>query len=160
MLLARPAAVPPARPCFLDVFTAPRGSRHFSCPPPGPLHALTAVAARMARILAAVDASPPTTRLGPPTTDFLKGLAPAVGLAPARLALRHADNWVGAAGRPGAGCQGGARTSSCNAQTPVRESGRLESALLKHAQCPASLASGTLPPTPTRIPHPPTPTLP
>ncbi|KAL4436962.1 hypothetical protein ABPG75_004101 [Micractinium tetrahymenae] len=52
------------------------------------------VAARIARILATLDASPPTTRLGEPTTDFLKGLAPAVALAPARLALRHADNWV------------------------------------------------------------------
>lgn len=54
----------------------------------------SSVAARIARILGAVDASPPITRLAEPTTDFLKALAPGVALAPLRVALRHADNWV------------------------------------------------------------------
>ncbi|PRW33795.1 Zn-dependent [Chlorella sorokiniana] len=52
----------------------------------------TTVAARMARILAALEAQPATTRLAPPTTDWLLALAPAVQVAPLRLLLQSANN--------------------------------------------------------------------
>ena len=54
----------------------------------------TSVAARVARVLSALDASPAPTRLGPPTTDWLRALAPSVALAPLRAAMQNADNWV------------------------------------------------------------------
>lgn len=60
-----------------------------------------AVAARVARIVAALEAQPTTTKLGAPTTEWLAALAPAVKLAPLRLLLQNADNWVRQAGRLG-----------------------------------------------------------
>lgn len=92
--LCRPPR-PGAAHCYRPVPWSTRAPPLAPAPPP-------AVAARIARILGAVDASPPITRLAEPTTDFLKALAPGVALAPLRMALRHADNWVGRReGRPG-----------------------------------------------------------
>jgi hypothetical protein len=53
-----------------------------------------AVASRISRILAALDANPTATKLAPPTTHWLRALAPAVKWAPLRLVLANADNWV------------------------------------------------------------------
>jgi hypothetical protein len=52
------------------------------------------VASRISRILTAIDASPTTTKLGAPTTDWLHALAPAVKLAPLRALMQGANNWV------------------------------------------------------------------
>jgi len=59
-----------------------------------PLACTPAVAARISRILAAVESSPMPTKLAPPTTDWLLALAPAASLAPLRLLLQNANNWV------------------------------------------------------------------
>lgn len=48
----------------------------------------------MARILAALEAQPPTTVLASPATDWLLALAPAVKLAPLRAVLQNANNRV------------------------------------------------------------------
>lgn len=54
----------------------------------------SSVASRISRILAALDAYPSPTRLDEPTTSFLRALAPAAKLAPLRIALNSANNWV------------------------------------------------------------------
>lgn len=66
--------------------------------PRHPTASNSAVAARMARILACLEAQPATTRLAPPTTDWLLALAPAVEFAPLRLLLQNANNRVGTRG--------------------------------------------------------------
>lgn len=53
-----------------------------------------AVASRISRILAALDANPTATTLAPPTTDWLKALAPGVSWAALRVAMQSSSNWV------------------------------------------------------------------
>lgn len=62
--------------------------------PARPPSRLRAVAARLARILACLEAQPATTKLAPPTTDWLVALASAVQLAPLRALLQNANNRV------------------------------------------------------------------
>ena len=50
-----------------------------------------------------MDAYPTPTKLGAPVTDWLQALAPAVKLAPLRMLLQNANNWVGEGGGWGGG---------------------------------------------------------
>ncbi|KAL4858195.1 N-fatty-acyl-amino acid synthase/hydrolase [Chlorella vulgaris] len=54
----------------------------------------SSVASRISRILAALDANPTATTLAPPTTDWLKALAPGVSWAALRVAMQSSSNWI------------------------------------------------------------------
>ena len=88
----------------------PPAATHLPASPAPPLPPLPTVpvGARIGRILSALEAQPTPSSLGPPITEMLQALAPAVRLAPARAAMQAAANPVRWGGGPrGAGEAGG-----------------------------------------------------